>query len=141
LSVRIGALRDDAIRILAILGSVVLVAHGLIHLMGTAVYMKLAKIGGFPYKTTVLDGRWDLGAGGIAVYGVLWALAAIGFSLVVLGLILGWGRWKPVLVGVIIFSLVLTAMDWSIAYGGFITNVTILAGLLLGPRIVRRFSR
>lgn len=56
-------------RILTIVASIVLVLHGLIHIMGTAVYMQLGVIQGLPYTTTVLGGRWDLGAGGIAVYG------------------------------------------------------------------------
>jgi hypothetical protein len=62
-----------------IIASIVLVLHGLIHLMGTAVYMKLGTVEGLKYKTTLLGGRWDLGAGGIWVFGALWAVAAVGF--------------------------------------------------------------
>ena len=59
-------------KILLIIVSIGLVLHGLIHLMGTTVYMKLGMIEGFGYKTTLLAGRFDLGAGGIAVFGALW---------------------------------------------------------------------
>ncbi len=65
------------LKIMIVITAIVLVLHGLIHLMGTAVYMKLGVIQQLPYKATVLGGRWDLGAGGIAVYGALWAVAAI----------------------------------------------------------------
>lgn len=109
-----------------IIASIVLVLHGLIHLMGTAVYMKLTTIEGFAYKTSLLDGRWDLGEGGIRVFGALWALAAIGFVVAAVALVAGWGWWQPVLVGVTLFSLVLTVLDWSNAFAGAIINIVIL---------------
>lgn len=61
------------------LAGFVLIAHGLIHLMGTTVYMRLGDIIGFTYKTTLLGGRWDVGSAGISVFGLLWAVAAVGF--------------------------------------------------------------
>jgi hypothetical protein len=45
----------------------VLVLHGLIHLMGTAVYMRLADVQGLSYKTTLLGGRLDLGENGMRI--------------------------------------------------------------------------
>ncbi len=65
------------LKIMFSVATVVLLLHGLIHLMGTAAYLKLAEIQALPYKTTVLGGRWDLGATGTSVYGALWAVAAI----------------------------------------------------------------
>lgn len=128
-------------KIITIIAAIVLVLHGLIHLMGTAVYMKLGTVEGLSYKTTLLGGRWDLGAGGIWVFGALWAVAAIGFVVAVMALLAGSGWWQPVLVGVTLFSLVLTALDWSSAYAGTIINIVILAVLWLGPRITSWFSR
>ena len=124
-----------------IIAAIVLVLHGLIHLMGTAVFMKLAEIKGLTYKTTLLGGRWDLGEGGIRVFGALWAVAAIGFVAAAVALLAGWGWWRPVLVGVVLFSLALTTLDWSSAFRGAIINIAILAVLWLGPRIVSWFSR
>jgi hypothetical protein len=126
---------------LIILASFVLVLHGLIHLMGTAVYLKSTTIKSLAYKTTLLGGRWDLGEGGIRVFGVLWAVAAIGFFVGAMALMAGWNWWLFILVGVTLFSLVLTALDWSDAYAGAILNIVILAALWLGPRIVIWFSR
>jgi len=48
---------------------------------------------------------------------------------------------QPVLLGVTLFSLVLTAFDWGVAYAGVIVNFAILAVLWLGPRIANLFSR
>ena len=52
------------LKIMLIVATIVLVLHGLIHLMGTVAYLKLGVIQQLPYKTTVLGGRWDLGANG-----------------------------------------------------------------------------
>ena len=126
---------------LIIIASLVLVLHGLIHLMGTAVYMKLAIIKGLPYKTTLLGGGRDLGEGGTRVFGVLWAMAAIGFIGSAVALLAGWGWWLFVLVGVTLFSLLLTALDWSNTYAGAIINIAILALLWLWPRIASWFPQ
>ncbi|MDZ4717376.1 MAG: hypothetical protein SH847_02820 [Roseiflexaceae bacterium] len=128
-------------KILVIIASIILVLHGLIHIMGTTVYMQLGVIQGLPYKTTVLGGRWDLGASGMALYGALWAVAAIGFVVAAVALMGGWSWWQPVLVGVTLFSLVLTGLDWGGAFAGVILNIIILALLWLGPRIISSFAR
>ena len=54
----------------------VLYAHGLVHLIGPVLYLRLAEIKGFTYKTTLLGGRWELGSAGIGVFGGLWVLAS-----------------------------------------------------------------
>ncbi len=128
------------LKIMLIVATIVLVLHGLIHLMGTVAYLKLGVIQQLPYKTTVLGGHWDLGASGIAVYGLLWAVAAIGFVVAVLAFWFGWGGWQPLLLGVTLLSLVLTGLDWNVAYAGVIVNVVLLVLLWLGPRITAALS-
>jgi len=71
----------------------VLVVHGLIRLMGTAVYMRLAEVKGLTYKTTLLSGHWELGEGGMRVFGALWVLPSIGFVAAALALLTGRGWW------------------------------------------------
>src|SRR5688572_18831245 len=99
---------------------VVLVLHGLIHLIGTAVYLRLADIQGFAYKTTLLGGRLDLDDGGIRAVGMLWLLPAIGFVLAALALLQGWDWWQNALLAVTLLSLGLTSLDWSVAFAGAI---------------------
>lgn len=65
---------------------------------------------------------------------------AIGFVVAAVALPAGWSWWQPVLVGVTLFSLVLTVVDWSNAFAGVIVNIAILAAVLLGPRIAGWFS-
>ena len=112
-----------------ILAAVVLVAHGLIHLMGATVYLRLGEIKGFAYKTTLLGGRWDLGAAGIGVFGALWAVAAVGFIVAAIGMLTGSSWWQPVLIAVTVCSLILTALDSSLAFAGIALNIVILFAL------------
>jgi hypothetical protein len=122
-------------RIVTIIAAVVLIVHGLIHLLGTALYARHAEIKGLSYKTTLFGGRWDFGERGIRVFGGLWVLPAVGFVASGLALLAGWGWWKPVLVGVTLISLVLTGIDWSNALTGAIVDIAILILLWLGPRM------
>lgn len=123
-------------RTMIIVVAVVLFLHGLVHLMGTAVYMRLATIETFAYKTTVLGGRWDLGQGGMKLFGALWLIAAAGFVASSISLLLGWGSTHLLVLGVSLFSLVLTVLDWDVAYAGIIVNVFLLIAIVLAPRIV-----
>src|SRR3954468_6679653 len=105
---------------------VVLIVHGLIHLMGAAVYLRLGDVQGLPYKTTVLNGRLDLGPTGIGIFGALWIVPALGFVLAAVALGLGWNWWLPALAAAALASLVLTGLDWNVAYAGAIANVVIV---------------
>lgn len=119
-------------------GSIILMIHGLVHLMGSSVYLKLAEIEGLPYKTSLLNGLWEVGSQGITVFGALWIPAAIGF--VVIG-----GLWlipnkllKRWIVWITTFSLVLTVLDYSTAYAGILVNVVVLAVVLPSLRSENR---
>ena len=124
-----------------IIFAIVLGLHGFIHLIGTAVYMKLTEIQGFSYKTTLLDGRWDIGENGIRIFGALWVLPAVAFIVAAIALLAGWEWWRLVLVAGTFLSLVLTVLDWRIAYAGIVINIVILAVVWLGPRITFLSSR
>jgi hypothetical protein len=116
------------------LAGFVLIAHGLIHLMGTTVYMRLGDVQGFTYKTTLLGGRWDVGSAGISVFGLLWAVAAVGFVAASVGMLTDSNWWQPALIFVSVFSLVLTGLDSSLAFAGVILNLVILALLFWSRR-------
>ena len=127
-------------RTLGVVAVLFLALHGLIHLMGTTVYMRLGHIQGLAFKTTLLGGRWDLGERGIAVFGALLALAAFGFVLASGGLLVGWNGARCLAAGVAMLSLILTLLDWEIAFAGAIVNFVILAALFLGPKISGAFA-
>jgi hypothetical protein len=118
----------------------VLVVHGLIHLMGTAVYMRFGEVKGLTYKTTLLSGHWELGEGGIRVFGALWVLPTMGFVAAAFALATGGAWWQPVLLWTTLLSLALTGLDWSNAFMGAITDTAILVLLWLRPHIADWFS-
>jgi hypothetical protein len=126
---------------LRVLVAIVLFGHGLIHLMGTAVYARHAQIKGLSYKTALLSGHWELGQPGIAVFGWMWVLPAVGLVAAAVALLPGWAWWNSVLVGVTLVSLAPTILDWSNAFRGALIDVAILALILAGPRIGPWFSR
>ena len=108
------------------LAAFVLIAHGLIHLLGTTVYLRLGEVAGFPYKTTLLENSWDVGAFGIGIFGAMWAVAAVGFIVSAIAMLTSSRWWQPVLLGVTVFSLLLTGLDWSLAFAGVALNLVIL---------------
>lgn len=113
-----------------------LVWHGLIHLLYVAAYWKLAEMEQFPYKTALLDGRWEIGESGIRLFGGLWLVAAIGFVIAAIALGTKQDWLPPVLVAVALLSLVISALDWNVAYGGVGIGLVIVLAVLLGPKIV-----
>lgn len=121
-------------RTITIVAGAVLALHGLIHLMGTAVYMKLAPVEGLPYKTALLDGRWEVGETGMWVFGALWGVAALAFVVAALAWWTGWSGWQGLLAATALFSLALTALDWKAALMGALVDVAILALLWAAPR-------
>jgi hypothetical protein len=110
---------------------VVLIVHGLIHLMGATVYLRLGEVQGLPYKTTLLNGRLNLGSTGIGIFGALWVAPAFGFVLAAVALAFGWSWWLPALLGAALVSLVLTGLDWNVAFAGAIVNVVIVVAVVL----------
>ncbi len=123
-------------RMLIVFVALILGIHGLIHLMGATVYLKLGDVQGLVYKTTVLGGRVDLGAGGIRVFGALWMLPAIGFVAAAIGLLEGWSSWSVALLAATIVSTVLTVLDWNVAFMGAIVDFAVLGALWFQLRLV-----
>lgn len=128
-------------RLLQIAVGAALVLHGLIHLMGTYVYMGFGRMESLPYKTTLLRGRWDLGERGIHLFGALWLIPLVGFC--ALGAGIAVRGWLPVtsLIAVTLVSLALTVLDWDVAYAGALLDGLILAALGWGPVLAAGGSR
>lgn len=113
------------------IASLVLIFHGIIHLVGFIVYWNKRDLeGGMKYKTTLLSGRWDLGERSMKWFGVLWLLSLIGFVVAGIGLTTGQPWWQFILIPVTLLSLVVCILDWGYAYAGVLINVLIL--ILLG---------
>ncbi len=119
------------IKIISIAFMALLAAHGLIHLMGLVAYWPLGKIAELPYKTTLLSGRWEVGASGMRLFSALWLLAALGFVTAAIALAFGRPWWAPILLGTVVLSLVVCILDWKVASVGGWVNVALLVLLFL----------
>lgn len=107
-------------------------AHGLVHIIGVVVYWQLAEVEEFPpYKTTLLNGRWQIGDIGMRIYGLLWLIATLGFIVAAVGMVFRQDWWIPMLFGTSFFSLVVNALDWEWAKYGVILDILILAVLVV----------
>jgi hypothetical protein len=89
-----------------------------------------------PYKTALLGGAWEIGDGGMRVFGALWAVAAAGFLAATAAWLLDLSGWPALLVAVTLFSLVLTGLDYGVAFAGVAVNLAILAALAVVPRLL-----
>ncbi len=114
--------------------AVIIVLHGLVHIMGVVSYLKLGEVQGLPYKTTVLDGRVNLGNSGIGVYGALWGVAALGFIAAAIGILLNSSWYLPLLTVATVFSLLLTVLDFNVAMAGVVVNTALLILVWIAPR-------
>ncbi len=119
------------LRLLIFTGAIVLILHGLVHLLGFVAYWPLAELTELPYKTTLLNGRLPIGASGMRVYSVLWLVTAVAFAAAAIGLLAKQSWWLPLLGTAVILSLVITALDWNQAWRGAILSLVILIPVLL----------
>lgn len=112
------------------MGSIILIGHGVVHLLGTAVYLELADVAEFPYKTTLLGSAVNVGDMGMCVFGVVWAVATIAFVAAAGALVTDWDHW-PLLVGAVaVFSMILTVLDYTVAYAGIVVNLGIVSAVV-----------
>jgi len=116
--------------------AVLLTLHGLVHLMGLVAYWPIATLQGIPYKTTLLDGRWDLGKTGTRLFSMVWLVTAIGFVIAAAGMVTHQDWWQAALAGVTLLSLVIAALDVRAAFIGAVIDILILVSLVVGPRVL-----
>ncbi len=119
-------------RVLMGVVALVVLAHGLIHLMGFVAYWPLGELKELPYKTAIFGGRWEIGRTGMRLYSILWLIAALGFVLSAGGWLAGHDWWATLMTGAAILSLLLTLADWSVAWRGAVVNLVILVVLVVG---------
>ncbi len=125
------------IRIFSIILVLIAVFHGLIHLMGFIAYFPLAKVPELPYKTTLLSGRINLSPSGMRIYSLIWLIAAIGFVVSAVLLAIGKPAWPVLMLASVLLSIVISSLDWGVAFRGAILDVAILLvlGVVFGLRV------
>jgi hypothetical protein len=110
---------------------IIMALHGVAHFVGFAGAWQLGP-DGFPYRTTVLDGRVDLGHVGVRIVGLLWLGLALGFVAVAIASLSGVPWWPLAALGVAVVSLLLSALEFPEARLGVVMNLLIIAALVGG---------
>jgi len=113
---------------------IVLLLHGVAHLVGFVVPWGFGNLPDTAYTTTLLAGRVDIGHTGIRIVGVLWLVTALAFAAAGVGTLMlqPWWRWLTLTVASV--SLVLSLLGWPEARIGVLVDLAILSLVLLGPR-------
>jgi hypothetical protein len=107
----------------------VLIAHGLIHLLGFAVYWSLAEVEGLPYPDSFLNGRIDAPTWLVRLLGGAWLAVAVAVFIAAVGLLFGRAWWTPLLIVAVLASLALCALAWPEAQAGVVLDLVILLAL------------
>ncbi|MBN2077583.1 MAG: ABC transporter permease [Spirochaetes bacterium] len=115
-----------------IIAGIFLALHGISHLVGFVVPWKIATLKEEPYKTTLLSGSINVGDIGIRVVGILWLLAAAGFIAAAAGAFAQSQWWRPLSLGLSVFSFFLCILGLPGARIGILANVIILLYLTVG---------
>ncbi len=110
--------------------AIVLIIHGLAHLVGFVLPWRVAAPPEAPAKTTILGDTVDLGNRGIRVLGIVWLATAALFVVAGIALMTGRPWWIELTGGTAAFSLVLCVLGWPDAKLGIPVNVGVLAFVL-----------
>ena len=119
-------------------GRIVVALHGLVHLLGTVAYLRIAEIPELPYKTTLLGGRIEVGDLGMALFGLAWGVVGVAFVALAAASWVGWRGARTWLAVAAAASLILTLADLEVAALGAVIDVVILTALAAGPAALRR---
>lgn len=117
--------------ILRIAAAIILLLHGLIHLIGVVVFLKIVETKELPYSTKVLGGAIDIGEFGTRILGVLWLIATLGYVVASYAVVTKAEWWQDAVLTTTCLSLFVTILGWKDAVFGTIFNVLILIVLVL----------
>jgi hypothetical protein len=106
------------------------VIHGVAHLVGFVVPWRIATLEETPYKTTILNGKVNVGDAGIRTVGALWLVTAAAYAAcaVAVALQLHWWFWAAALTTLVSFGL--TMIGWPESRIGVAVNGLIAIALI-----------
>ena len=108
-----------------------LAAHAVAHSLGFAIAWQLTASPEIPYHTTLMNGRFDVGATGIRAIGILWLIAGAGFLVCAALVAAGSTAALLTLAAVSMMSLSLCALEWPFARIGFFIDAGVAAALVV----------
>jgi hypothetical protein len=115
--------------VLNVVAAGILLVHGLAHLPGFVGRWKLSAR--FPYKTTILGGRLDVGDVGAKVVGVLWLMLVIDFAVVAWLAYRGAPSWPLGALAVASGSVLLCLIDWPETMIGAVIDVVVVVVIFI----------
>jgi len=121
------------LRIMTIAAGILLIAHGIAHVVGFVTTWRLGDPEKFPHTTTLLFGRVDLGDA-IRWVGLLWLACAIAF-VVAGGAFIFRVPWRLTFTAVVAcVSLILCVVSLPVSKIGVAIDLVVLGGLFLLAR-------
>jgi len=108
--------------------ALLLIAHGIAHLVGFVVPFGLMSNPDLAERMTVLGGALDVGEAGAKAVGIVWLALALGFCASGAAVLAGW--WDAVwVVRLAAISLVFCLVGWPDARIGLFVNLAIIVAL------------
>lgn len=111
---------------------IILLVHGIAHLVGFVVPWRLMSSAEMPYKTALFAGHWEVGDVGMRVNGLLWLVAALAFLFAGIAVMRQAHGGETLALYVSLASLALCVVSWPEARIGLFINLAILVYLLIG---------
>ena len=125
------------LRVLRVLAAVVLVVHGLVHLMGVALLWRWGQPGELRYD----DVRPEAGSTPAMVVGMAWGVAMLLFLITAALLAAGRPAWRPIGILAALVSVAVLLPSAGIAWAGLVVDAAVIAAALLAVAAVHRGSR
>ncbi|NIM94204.1 MAG: ABC transporter permease [Anaerolineales bacterium] len=114
---------------------IIFIGHGIAHLVGFVSPWRIMESEEMPYKTTLLNGRVNVGDVGIRVVGLLWLIAALAFIAAGVGVIILQPWWSTLALTTAIYSLILSVLGWPDSRIGVLIDILIIVFLVLGSNL------
>lgn len=126
-----------SLRALRAVAAVVLVVHGLVHLMGVALLWRWAEPGELRYD----DVHPEAGSTAAMVVGAVWLVAMLLFLLTAALLAVGRPAWRPVGLLAALVSIAVLLPSATIAWAGLVVDAAVIVGVVLAVAAVHRSRR
>jgi hypothetical protein len=111
-----------------------LFAHAVAHLPGFLVNWQLRSFAELPYRTTILGGLVDVGAGGTRAVGLAWLALSLALSVVGIAVLMRPPWWLAFAYTTVAVSVALCVVGWPDTRFGLVANAFILALIYLSAR-------
>ena len=115
----------------------VFIAHGIAHLVGLFIYWKIIPgTEDTPYKTKIFFSEIEIGTLGVSILGFIYLILAVLF--VIIGILLLIERINfndTIIIGILLFSLIITFIDLMPTIIGFFVNIIYLTLFIVNKKM------